>query len=90
MLNSLKFKIKDSVVIDKRRLLELFFKDWVDDTCNNQVQYRVERDVEKEWLPGMVHYRETFRVDFDRQEDALALKLKGIPVEFQKYLEIVN
>lgn len=89
-MNSLYFKIKKDVDIDKHRLLELFFKDWVDDTCNNQVHYRVERDVDKDWEPGMVRYRETFRVDFEKQEDALALRLRGVPQEFQKYLEIVN
>lgn len=90
MLNSLYFKIKDSVNSDKHRLLELFFKDWVDDACDNQVEYRIEKESTKEWQPGMVHYTETFRVDFLKQEDALAIKLKGIPEEFESYLEIVN
>jgi len=90
MTNSLFFKIKDSVDIDKHRLLEIFFKDWVDDSCNNQVQYKIERDVIKDWEPGMVHYRETFRVDFERREDAVAMSLKGVPREFQQYLEIVK
>lgn len=90
MSNSLFFKIKDTVDIDKHRLLEIFFKDWVDDSCNNQVNYKIERDVIKDWEPGMVHYKETFRVDFEKQEDALAMRLKGVPVEFQKYLEIVR
>ena len=89
-MNSLYFKIKDNVNADKHRLLELFFKDWVDDTCENQVQYNVERDVDKDWEPGMVRYRETFRVDFDRQEDALALRLRGVPQEFRDFLEIVR
>jgi len=38
----------------------------------------------------MVHYRETFRVDFERREDAVAMSLKGVPREFQQYLEIVK
>jgi len=90
MSSSLLFKIKDNVDIDKHRLLEIFFKDWVDDTCNNQVNYKVERDVRKNWEPGMVRYKETFRVDFETQEDALAMRLKGVPREFQSYLEIVK
>ena len=90
MQKSLSFKIKNTVDIDKHRLLELFFRDWVDSNCNNQVQYKVERDVVKDWEPGMVNYKETFRVDFENLEDITALKLKGIPNEFQKYLEIVN
>jgi hypothetical protein len=90
MSNSLFFKIKDTVDVDKHRLLEIFFKDWVDDSCNNQVHYKVERDVKKDWQPGMVQYHETFRVDFDRQEDAVVMSLKGVPKEFQMYLEIVK
>ena len=90
MSNSLFFKVKDSVDIDKHRLLEIFFKDWVDDSCNNQVHYKIERDIKKEWAPGMVRYQETFRVDFEKQEDALVMSLKGVPKEFQMYLEIVR
>ena len=90
MSNSLYFKIKDSVDSDKHRILELFFKGWVDETCENQVQYKIERNSIKHWNPGMVHYTETFRVDFDRQEDALAIKLKGVPEELKSYLEIVE
>jgi hypothetical protein len=90
MSNSLSFKIKSTVDIDKHHLLELFFKNWVDERCNNQVQYKVERDVDKDWQPGMVYYAETFKVHFEKQEDALALKLRGIPSEFENYLEIVS
>lgn len=90
MSNSLSFKIKSDVDIDKHRLLEFFFKDWVDDSCNRQVQYSIERDVNKDWKPGMVYYNETFSVHFEKSEDALALKLRGIPTEFEKYLEIVK
>lgn len=87
---SLYFKIKPNVDVDKHRVLELFFKDWIDHACQNQVCYNVERNVNKDWEPGMVHYRETFRVDFKYQADAVALKLQGIPVEFQNFLEIVR
>ena len=90
MLNSLFFKIKDNVDIDKHRLLEIFFKDWVDNSCNNQVHYKIERDVIKDWKPGMIHYQETFRVDFESREDATAMSLRGVPIEFQQYLEIVK
>jgi len=81
MYTSLKFKIKDSVVSEKRRLLELFFRDWVDDSCDSQVQYSFE-SIDK--------FQDILLVDFDTQEDALALKLKGIPEEFRQYIDIVN
>lgn len=73
---SLLFKVKDT---SNNRVLEIFFKAWVDETCNNEVEYALESDIS-----------ETFRVDFERFEDAVALKLKGIPQEFQKYLEFAN
>lgn len=75
-MNSLYFKIKDNVDVDKRRLLEILFQDWVDDTCDNQVKYMPES-------------KETFRVDCEKPEDMMVLKLKGVPKEFQKFLEIV-
>lgn len=97
MLNSLLFKIKADVDIDKHKLLELFFKDWVDNTCENKVEYKIENVPESAWIygRGTVHGKgipsyETFRVEFENREDALALKLKGIPDEFQHYLEIIE
>jgi hypothetical protein len=90
---SILFKIKDTADIDNHRILEIFFRAWVDEICNNEVQYRVVRDVgsnSKLWqVPGL-RFPETFRVDFDRKEDAIIVKLKGIPEEFQNYLEFVN
>lgn len=87
---SLYFKVKDAVDVDKHRIIELFFKDWVDDTCDNRVKYSIERNVRRDWMPGMVHYGETFRVDFEHQADAVAMRLKGVPREFQQYLDIIN
>lgn len=88
-MDSLYFKIKDTVDIDKHRLIELFFKGWIDDTCDNQVQYEIKK-VFRTWEPGMVHCSETFRVYFEKGEDAVALRLKGIPEEFRDFLEIIE
>jgi hypothetical protein len=67
----------------------MFFKAWVDDTCNNEVGYALMRDyLHDDYKTTPVI--ETFRVDFERMEDAVALKLKGVPDEFQNYLEIVD
>jgi hypothetical protein len=82
MANSLFFKIKDTVNVEKHKIIELFFKDWIDTSCHNQVLYIVNRDVNTDSI--------FVRADFDRQEDATALKLKGIPDEFQTYLEFVK
>jgi hypothetical protein len=80
MLNPVKFKIKSGVDEDKRQLLELFLRDWIDNTCDNEVNYFVSR----------TKLSTILNVDFDRQEDAVALMLRGVPEEFQHYLEIVN
>lgn len=88
MSSSLFFKIKDSVNVDKHKILEFFFADWVDNTCEKEVNYSSERRVDERF--GIPYYQKTLRVDFDRQEDALAIMLKGIPKEFQSYLEIIK
>lgn len=80
MQRSLNFKIKDNVDIDKHKLVEIFFKNWVDTTCNNQVQYKIEK---------VLNLDEVFRVDFEKQEDATVIRLTGIPKEFQDYLELI-
>lgn len=83
---SLFFKIKDSAALDKHRILEIFFKSWVDDTCNNEVMYNIIPSIN----PQKHLFEELYRIDFERVEDALALKLKGVPHEFQNYIEIIN
>ncbi len=85
---SLFFKIKDTSTLDKHRILEFFFKSWVDDTCNNEVSYTLEEILEAP--AGSMSWIEIYRVDFDRIEDAVAIKLKGVPLEFQNYIEIIS
>ncbi len=85
--HSILFKIKESTAQEKYGVLEIFFKAWVDSTCNNEVQYSIEYDVSQS--PDHRH-GEIFRVDFNRHEDATALKLIGIPDEFQEYIEFIN
>jgi len=85
---SLFFKLKDSVTLEKHRILEIFFKSWVDDVCNNDVDYTLV-DV-SEAPPGSFQWEETYRVDFEYLEDALALKLRDVPLEFKSYIEMVH
>lgn len=87
---SIYYRTKPQIPIDKHRLVEIFFKDWVDTICDRKVQFSIERDISKEWLPGMVTYQETFRVDFEKSEDALVMQLRGVPAEFGDYLEMVR
>jgi hypothetical protein len=83
---TLLFKIKDPTTAEKQRLLEIFFKAWVDSTCNDEVSYKMQ----VESTPSPHHFEEIVRVEFDRIEDAVALKLKGVPSEFKNYIEIVT
>ena len=62
--------------------------DFIDNICGNKTFYKVERDVYQHW--AQLPYRETFRIDFERNEDKLAICLRGIPPEFQLYLELVD
>ena len=79
---SLLFRVKDQLNLDNNRIPELFFKAWIDEVCNNEVQYKVEHNLDCD--------QEILRIDFEKLEDAVAVKLKGVPLEFQKYLEIIN
>ncbi len=72
----LNFKIKKSLVAN-RRILEMFFEDWVDDTTT---QYSIV--VDRWQAPKMLS------VQFEHSEDAVAIKLKGIPPQFQDYIEL--
>jgi hypothetical protein len=81
---SLYFDIK--VTPDKKIILEMFFKDWADRICDNEVRYSTIATSEG----GFSHDNETIQVDFVNEEDAVAMKLRGIPDEFRNYLEIVN
>ena len=80
---SLIFKIKDSATdLEKQRILVLFFKSWIDDLCKNKVFYEFNYD--------HLRYRDLCKVEFEHSEDAVVLKLKGIPDEFSQYIEFVN
>lgn len=80
------FKIKDTAALEKHRILEIFFKSWIDEVCNNEVKYTLEGVKE---LPTSNCWEEIYRVDFENFEDALALKLSGVPKEFRNYIELV-
>lgn len=71
---------------DKKKILEIFFQDWADGICNEEVTYStVASDG-----GGRVWWNETIKVDFKNPEDALAMKLRGIPEEFQQYLLLLG
>jgi len=71
---------------EKKKILDLFFKDWADGICNDEVAYStIASDG-----GGRLWWNETIRVDFMNDEDALVMRLKGVPEELQKYLQIIN
>lgn len=84
---SLFFKIKDTATQEKHKIVKIFFKSWVDGICNNEVDYTLTRIASP--LKNLHLWEEVYRVDFERTEDAVMLKLKGIPLEYQNYVELV-
>ncbi len=82
---SLFFKIKDAGVKEKHHMLELFFRSWIDASCNNEVSYDLQGHE-----PYNLAWQEIYRIDFEHAEDATALRLKGVPEEFSNYIEIVT
>ena len=71
---------------DRQAILQMFFEDWADGICNKKVTFSTT--VSHSTSAHL--YDEIIRVDFENKEDAVAMKLKGIPEEFQKYLKIVS
>ena len=71
---------------DKKKILEMFFKDWADRICNNQVRYT---SIEQAPPESIFYDDEIIRVEFDNEEDAVAMKLKGVPPDLQQYLSLI-
>ena len=65
MSATLHFKIKDNIDSNKHNLIELFFKSWVDQTCDSQVKYYCVGQKVDNTFP-----KEIYRVDFEKREDA--------------------
>lgn len=76
---SVYYKIKDTVNPGAMRVLACFLDDWVDTSLASDVKYSVLVETP---------FEKNFRIDFENQEDALFLKLIGVPDEFKKYIEI--
>lgn len=88
-MTSLYFRLKGTES-GKGRILDLFFRDWVDSQCNNEVQYKIEELTGAYFTTGQPFLYKKIRVDFEKQEDATALVLRGIPAEFKEYLEFAT
>ena len=78
---------------DKKKILEMFFKDWADSVCNNKVRYSSTVESEDYYfshgpLPAVV-VTAIIKVEFDNEEDAVAMKLKGVPPDLQQYLSLI-
>lgn len=75
------------VTSDKKRILDILFKDWADHICNNQISYSIISTLNNNHCGN---YAEIIQIDFINEEDAVIMKLCGIPEEFRKYMEIVD
>lgn len=71
---------------NNRHVLKMFFEDWADSICNNEVNYSIVAGDGG----GLTTWNDIVRVDFTNEEDATIMKLKGIPEEFQKHLRLVD
>jgi hypothetical protein len=82
---SLYYKI--STTKDKESILRMFFEDWAEGICNQEIKYTTVlaspnlRNISYSW------WDEIIRVDFNNEEDATAMKLKGIPEDLQSYIK---
>jgi len=65
---------------DKQKIIEIFFRSWIDEICMNEVSYNIQTPVADS---------DHFSIDFERIEDATAVKLRGIPDEFSEYIKFV-
>lgn len=64
----------------------MFFEDWADRIGRNEIRYSIVAGDGG----GMTAWNDIIRVDFENEEDATIMKLKGIPPEFQKYLKFAD
>ena len=74
---SLFFKIKDTATLEKHKIVEIFFKSWVDSICNNEVDYTLT-DVLEAPL-NSVRWEEIYRVDFERTSRCSCFEAKRYP-----------
>jgi hypothetical protein len=76
---TLNFKIK-KWLHQRDAVMSMFLEDWIDSTTKDYSWSFSEWSEERR--PA------AFAVDFVHREDAMALKLKGIPIQFQEFFEI--
>jgi hypothetical protein len=80
MTSQLKFKVNNELSGSAINPLRMFIQDWIESTCGNA--YHLDSDYLQK-RNGIV-----ITVKFDHSEDALVLKLKGIPKDLSKYIEL--
>lgn len=79
---ALHFKLKSTIAVADEKIVELLFKSWIDTSCDNNVNYEISQDIKTKLF--------TFRADFEHIEDAIIVKLHGIPDGLNKYIELVS
>lgn len=58
----------------------MFFENWTDKIGENSIEYKISSSTSAEFI----------RVNFAKKEDAIMMRLSGIPDEFQKYLKFAD
>jgi len=68
----------------------MFFENWADRIGTNEIKYSVIDTVDTNIPSKSDVVREVIKVDFENEEDATVMLLKGIPSEFKKYLRFTD
>ena len=71
------------ISLHNKHILRMFFEDWTDGIGDNEVRY-VDN------ITNTKSNIDIIKVKFTYEEDALAMKLKGIPDEFIKYIKPIE
>lgn len=67
------------------RILESFIDEWVDNTCRDHSNYEI-RECGPPANDGVARF---IRIDFTNPEDAVSLRLQGVPPGYIKYIDFV-
>ena len=81
IISQLTFKVNDDLADDARDTLNMFLHDWLSQNCGDDFQ--LNRLISK-------HRSVLLTFQFKNSEDALAIKLRGVPKDLSKYVELYH
>ena len=81
MTQQITYQTTENVAVSAKYPLDLFFQDWLSDTCTGRYSVKSSKTFE-----DSLYYR--MKVTFDDPADALMLKLMGLPDDLSPYITI--